>query len=86
VLHAGAHAVLRRSPSRPWRQGLHGPGEVDEVRALGVVEAQRAGKRVEDAVGGGGEIAALQAAVVGTLTPAKTATSSRRRPGTRRPP
>jgi hypothetical protein len=46
-------------------RGLHGAGDVDEVRALGVVEAQRACQRVEDAVGGADEIAAFQAAVVG---------------------
>jgi hypothetical protein len=63
-----------------------GAGEVEQVRAFRVVELQRARQRVEDAVGGPGQVAALQARVVGDVTPASTATSSRRSPGTRREP
>jgi hypothetical protein len=41
-----------------------GAGEVEEVGALGVVASQRVGECLEDAVGGAGGVAALQALVV----------------------
>ena len=41
-----------------------GAGEVEQVGALGVVEPQRVGERVEDGVGGAAGVAALQALVV----------------------
>jgi hypothetical protein len=64
LLHRGADAVLGRSPARRRPDGSGGTGEVEQVRALSVVEPQRASKRVEDAVGGAGQVAALQARVV----------------------
>jgi hypothetical protein len=53
------------------------------VCALGLVELQRTRERVEDGLGDAGGVAALEQAM---LTPASEATSSRRRPGTRRGP
>jgi hypothetical protein len=44
---------------------LRGAGEVEQVRALGVVELQRARQRFEHAVRRPGQVAALQARVVG---------------------
>ena len=56
--------LLGRSAAR-WRpDGLGGAREVEEVRALGVVELQRARQRVEHAVGRSGQVAAFQARVV----------------------
>jgi len=43
---------------------LRRAGEVEEVRALRVVELKCTGQRLEDAVGGPGEVAPLQARVV----------------------
>jgi hypothetical protein len=57
--------VLGRSAARRRADGLGGAGEVEEVRALRVVELQRAGQGVEDACGGAGEVAAFQARVAG---------------------
>ena len=57
LLRAGAAASLAGG-----RAG--GAREVEEVRALGVVELERVGERVEHAVGGAGGVAALQALVV----------------------
>jgi hypothetical protein len=65
LLHRGADALLGHPAARRSGQGLRGVGEVEQVRALGVVELQRARQRVEHAVGGSGEVAALQAGVVG---------------------
>ena len=56
------------------------------MRALGVVELERAYEGFEYVVGHAGEIASLDARVDSTLTPARVATSERRRPGTRRGP
>ena len=44
--------------------GAGGAGEVKQVGALGVVELQRLGERLEDGVGGAGGVAAFQALVV----------------------
>lgn len=64
LLHGGADAVLGRLASRRRSHRLGGAGEVEEVSALGVVEFQCTRQRVEDAVGGPSEVAALQACVV----------------------
>jgi hypothetical protein len=64
LLHRGADALLARPPARRRGEGLCGAGEVEEVRALGVVQPQRSGDRVEDALRCPGELAALQAGVV----------------------
>ena len=69
LLHGGADAVLGRAAARRWPAGLCGTREIEEVRALGVVELQRASERFEHAVGGAGEVAALQARVVGGAHP-----------------
>jgi hypothetical protein len=65
LLHRGADAVLGRSAPRRLTHGLGGTREVDEVSALSVVELQRARQRLEHAGGCSGEVAALQACVVG---------------------
>ena len=44
--------------------GLAARARSKQVGAFGVVEAQRVGERLEDAVGGAGGVAALQALVV----------------------
>ena len=49
---------------RAGRRRGGGAGEVDQVRALGVVELERVSERVQDAVGGAGGVATLQALVV----------------------
>ena len=52
------------APTRPpWRR-LCRAGEVEEVRALGVVELERAGQRLQHALGDAADVAALQAGVV----------------------
>jgi hypothetical protein len=51
---------------------------------LGVVELQGVGDAVDDAVGDAGGVAALQPGVDSLEMPARRATSSRRRPETRR--
>jgi hypothetical protein len=56
--------VPGRSAARGRPDGLAGAGEIEQVRALGVVELQRPGQCFEDAVGGAGELAALEAGVV----------------------
>lgn len=60
----GPDAVLGGSAARRRRDRLRGAGEVEQVRALGVIEMQCPGERVENAVGGAGEVAALQPRVV----------------------
>ena len=57
--------MLGRPAARRRPDGVGGAGEVEEVSALGVVELQRASQRLEDAVRGPGEVAALEAGVVG---------------------
>ena len=52
-----------RRRGRAWR-GLCGAGEVEEVRALGVVELERPRQRLEHALGDAAHVAALQAGVV----------------------
>ncbi len=50
-----------------WGNEFRPPGgarEVEEMRALSVVEAQRACERVEDLIGGAGGVPALQALAV----------------------
>jgi len=65
VLDAGPHALPgRSSPSRRarWPQGA---GEIEQVRAFGLVELQGAGERFQHAVGDAVEVAALDPGVVG---------------------
>ena len=63
-LHHRPDALLDRSAPLPWGDRAGGAGEVEQVGALGVVEPQRVGERLEDDVGGAGGVAALQALVV----------------------
>ena len=64
LLHRGAHVLLDAARAARGEDGLRGAGQVEQVRALGVVELQRAGERVEHAVGDAAHVAALQARVV----------------------
>ena len=64
LLHDRPDALLNRSAPAPWGDRAGGAGEVEEVGALGVVEAQRVGESFEDLVRGAGGVAALQALVV----------------------
>src|SRR3954453_10659594 len=59
-----SHALLGGAPAALSGRGDGGASEVEEMGALGVVEPQRIGERVEDAVGGAGRVAALEALVV----------------------
>ncbi len=59
--HATAVAV-RRAPGTGGRPGR--PEQVEQVGALGLVESQRAGDPVDDALGDAGRVAALEADVV----------------------
>jgi hypothetical protein len=63
-LHRRADALLDRAAPTPRRGRAGGAGEVEQVGALGVVEPQRVGEPFQDAVGGAGGVAALQALVV----------------------
>ena len=64
LLHRGTHLLLGAARAARGKDGLRGAGQVEQVRALGVVELQRAGERVEHAVGDAAHVAALQARVV----------------------
>ena len=44
---------------------MRGASEVEEMRAFGIFESKRAGERIEHAVGGPLEVAALDAGVIG---------------------
>ena len=55
--------VRRRGASR-GRDAVGGAGEVEQVGAFGLVELQGPGQGVEDAGGGAGDLAALEAGVV----------------------
>ncbi|OLT24725.1 hypothetical protein BJF79_13315 [Actinomadura sp. CNU-125] len=62
-LHGGPHPARGgAAPAAP--SGTGGAGQVFEVRAFGVVEAEGAGDRVQDACGDTGQIAAFQTGVV----------------------
>jgi hypothetical protein len=64
LLHDWPDSLRRWAPPAPKSDRAGGAGEVEQVGALGVVEPQRVGERLEDAVGGTGGVAALQAFVV----------------------
>jgi hypothetical protein len=57
--------LMRAGATEPVRSNrAGGAGEIEEVRALGVVELERVSERVERAVRDAGGVAALQALVV----------------------
>jgi hypothetical protein len=65
ALDDGADALSRAAPlGRHHAHPPGGAGEVVQVRAFGVVEAQGPRQRVQDAVGDTGGVASLQALVV----------------------
>ena len=63
ALHDRADARLGR-PRAPRRDRARGARQIEEVRALGVVELQRPGQRFEHELGDAADLAALQAPVV----------------------
>ena len=63
ALHDRADARLGR-PRALRRDRTRGAGQVEEVRALGVVELQRPGQRFQHELGDAADLAALQAPVV----------------------
>jgi hypothetical protein len=63
ALHAGSDPLLGRSPTS--RRGRVGRAcKIGQMRALGLVELQRAGQRLQHAVGHAVDVAALQPRVV----------------------
>ena len=56
--------TLRRRSATPAQSRVHRAGEIEEVRPLGVVELQRARKRLEDALGDTRRAASLEPRVV----------------------
>ncbi len=79
-----AQGLRPDSPARRLRAPPTLPGEPVKVPAFGLVEAEDAGERVEDLLGGLGRAALLQAYVVVDADSDRCATSSRRSPSTRR--
>jgi len=63
ALHAGPDALLGRAAARA-RHRPGGTGEVEQVHALGLVEPEPTGERVEHAVGDAAQVAALHLRVV----------------------
>ena len=61
---SGRMRWLGLAPARARAGRLGGAGEVEEVGALGVVELERPGQRLQHALGGAAHVAALQARVV----------------------
>jgi hypothetical protein len=51
VLDAGPHALAGRSPASRRARWPQGAGEIEQVRAFGLVELEGAGERFEHAVG-----------------------------------
>lgn len=80
------HPMGRGGPAAGRALGARA-GDLEEVVAFHVVQVQGAGHAVQDALGDVGVAALFQAGVVvGVHSPARRATSSRRRPGTLRAP
>ena len=63
-VHAGPHHRRRGAAAGPGRARRGGPGEVEQVQALGLVERERVGEGLQDALGHAGEVPALEARVV----------------------
>ena len=64
ALHARAGSVAWSGAGGAGVVGCGRAGEVEEVRALGVVELERASERLQHALGDAAQVAALQAGVV----------------------
>jgi hypothetical protein len=60
-LHAGPDPLLGRPALAAGGCGLRGAGEVEQVRALGVVELKRPGQGVEHSVGDAVGVSAFEA-------------------------
>jgi hypothetical protein len=63
ALHDRPDPFLGR-PRALRRDGTGGTGQVEEVRALGVVELERPGQRFQHELGDAADLAALQAPIV----------------------
>ncbi|MDA0168511.1 hypothetical protein OJ998_05370 [Solirubrobacter taibaiensis] len=63
-MHRGAHLLLDAARAAWGEGGLRGTGEVEQVRALGVVELQRPGEGAQHVVGDAAHVTAFQARVV----------------------
>ena len=63
-LDLGPHGLAGLAPERPRSARLCGSGEVEEVGAFGVVELERAGQCLQDALRDAVDVAAFQAGVV----------------------
>src|SRR3954471_23515565 len=63
-LDLGADPRLRRAPTRRRPGGVGGASEVEEMRALGLVEPERSGQRLQHALGDAAEVSAFQPGVV----------------------
>src|SRR5205823_5369791 len=63
-LHLGPDAPPGSAAAGPQWGRPHGSGEVEEVDALGVVELERAGQRLQHAVRDAADVTALEAGVV----------------------
>ena len=61
-------------------------GEIEEVRALGLVELKRTGERLEHGVGDAGGVAAFELGVVGDADAGERGDLLASKPGTRRAP
>ena len=61
-------------------------GEIEQVRALRLVELQGAGERSEDAVGDAGHVAALDPGVIGDADASQDGDLLAAQPGSRRLP
>src|ERR1700760_2460554 len=63
-LNARAHGPLGRATASSGDLALRGAGQVEQVRPLGLVQAERARDRFEDTLGNAGQVAALHPVVV----------------------
>ena len=82
---SGSGLFRGAAPDAPGRgNAVCGPGQVQKVSALGVIELQRPCDRIENGRRGTADGTAFESGVILTLTPASKATSLRRRPATRR--
>ena len=81
--HPGTYLLRRGLPAGTGGR-CGGAGQVGEVGLLGLVEVQGPGEGVEDPLGGADQVAPFELGTVLDADPARSATSLRRSPGTRR--
>ena len=66
--------------------GMGGASKVEEVSALGVVELERSGQRLQHAFGDAAQVSAFQAGVVRNADAGQDSDLFAAQPGTRRAP